>query len=43
MRGIKLRARDKRQTLRETILRALKADGSDIPNEMIVDRRLGQS
>jgi hypothetical protein len=38
-RSVKIRAATNGETLRATILRALKADGYDIPVEAITDRR----
>jgi hypothetical protein len=39
VRAVKIRAAESGQTLRETVLRALKADGFKIPDREIADRR----
>jgi hypothetical protein len=39
VRAVKIRAAESGQTLRETVLRALKADGFKVPDWEIADRR----
>jgi hypothetical protein len=39
VRAVKVRAAERGETLRETVLRALKADGFKIPDHEIADRR----
>ena len=40
VKAVKIRAAERGETLRETVLRALKADGFKIPDRAIADRRL---
>jgi hypothetical protein len=39
VRAVRVRAAERGETLRETVLRALKADGFKVPDREIVDRR----
>lgn len=39
VRAVKIRAAENGETLRATVLRALKADGFKVPDALIVDRR----
>jgi len=39
VRAVKVRAAERGETLRETVLRALKADGFKVPDREIADRR----
>ena len=40
VRAVKIRAAERGETLRQTVLRALKADGFKIPDREIADRRV---
>jgi hypothetical protein len=40
VRAVKVRAAERGQTLRATVLRALKADGFKVPEAAIADRRV---